>query len=248
MIMHSFNTEYAKRFGVIEAILIHNFQFWIEHNIDQKYNFYDNRIWTYITLKELAKNFEYLSEKQVRSAIERLVNANVLVKGNYNKLSFDKTIWYAFVNENEFVKPYDSRVFTSAPRGNRVAPEVKAIPDTLNIYSNTDINTIYKAKKEKKEKNVFVPPTEEEVKAFFQENKYTEEVAIKAFHHYAGNDWCDTYGNKVINWKSKMRNNWFKDQYKIQEGKIKVRDMWGGTHLKTQQEINKAEPGFFKEI
>jgi hypothetical protein len=41
---------------------------------------------------------------------------------------------------------------------------------------------------------------------------------------------------------------WFKDGYKIQEEKIKVRDIFGGTHLKTQEEINKAEPGFFNKI
>lgn len=248
MSLHSFEVQHAKEYGLAEAVLIKNFKFWIEHNIDQKYNFKDGRTWTYISLKELAKNFEYLSEKQVRTAIDHLVADGVLMKGNYNKLAIDKTLWYAFVDEKKFIKPYDSTENPSAQSGNRVAPEVKAIPDTLNIYSNTDINTIYKAKKEKKEKKVFVPPTEEEVKAFFQENKYTEEIAIRAFHHYAGNDWCDTYGNKVLNWKSKMRNNWFKDQYKIQEGKIKVRDMWGGTHLKTREEINKAEPGFFKEI
>jgi len=248
MSLHSFEVNHAKEYGLAEAVLIKNFKFWIEHNIDQKYNFKDGRTWTYISLKELAKNFEYLSEKQVRTAIDHLVADGVLMKGNYNKLAIDKTLWYAFVDEKKFIKPYDVTENPSAHLGNRAAPEVKAIPDTLNIYSNTDINNIYTAKKEKKEKKVFVPPTEEEVKAFFKENKYTEEVAIKAFHHYAGNDWCDTYGNKVLNWKSKMRNNWFKDQYKIQEGKIKVRDMWGGMHLKTREEISKAEPGFFKEI
>ena len=117
-----------------------------------------------------------------------------------------------------------------------------------SINTNTEVNTNTNNISAKSKKKSFVPPTEEEVRAFFKENKYTEEVAIKAFHHYAGNDWCDTYGNKVLNWKSKMRNNWFKDQYKIQEGKIKVRDMWGGMHLKTREEISKAEPGFFKEI
>jgi hypothetical protein len=117
-----------------------------------------------------------------------------------------------------------------------------------NINTNTEVNTKTNNILAKSKKKSLVPPTEEEVKAFFQENKYTEEVAIKAFHHYALNDWCDTYGNKVINWKSKMRNNWFKDQYKIQEGKFKVRDIFGGTHLKTQQEIDRAEQGYFKKI
>lgn len=245
MIMHSFNTEYAKRFGVVEAILIHNFQFWIDHNIDQKYNFYDNRIWTYITLKELAKNFEYLSEKQVRSAIERLVSANVLMKGNYNKLSFDKTIWYAFVNENEFVKPYDSRVFTSAPRGNRVAPEVKAIPDTLNIYSNTNTNTTNIMAK--KSKSISMPPNLEEVKLYFREKGYREDVAIKAFEYYSSNDWRDKNNSPVKNWRLKMHV-WFKESARIQEEKFKVRDTFGSIHFKTQEEINKAEKGFFNKI
>jgi hypothetical protein len=93
-----------------------------------------------------------------------------------------------------------------------------------------------------------VPPTEEEVKAFFKENGYNEETAIKCYGYYVDLGWTDSYGNKVLNWKSKMRNNWFKDQYKIQEGKIKVRDIFGSTHLKTREEINRAEPGFFKEI
>jgi len=244
MSLHSFEVNHAKEYGLAEAVLIKNFKFWIEHNIDQKYNFKDGRTWTYISLKELAKNFEYLSEKQVRTAIDHLVADGVLMKGNYNKLAIDKTLWYAFVDENKFIKPYDVTENPSAHLGNRAAPEVKAIPDTLNIYSNTNTNNIL-AKPKKKS---FVPPTEEEVKAFFKENGYNEETAIKCYGYYVDLGWTDSYGNKVLNWKSKMRNNWFKDQYKIQEGKIKVRDIFGSTHLKTREEINRAEPGFFKEI
>lgn len=164
-------------------------------------------------------------------------------------VKIDKEGMVTFRSITVFENAIDKTPLPSRETGGTLQPEERS-PTAGLVYSIDDIkediiNNNIPAKKQKK---VFVPPTEEEVKAFFQENKYTEEVAIKAFHHYAGNDWCDTYGNKVLNWKSKMRNNWFKDQYKIQEGKIKVRDMWGGTHLKTQQEINKAEPGFFKEI
>jgi hypothetical protein len=245
MSLHSFEVNHAKEYGLAEAVLIKNFKFWIEHNIDQKYNFKDGRTWTYISLKELAKNFEYLSEKQVRTAIDHLVADGVLMKGNYNKLAIDKTLWYAFVDEKKFIKPYDMTENPSAQVGNRAAPEVKAIPDTLNIYSNTNTNINISAKPKKK---IFVPPTLEEVKVFFRDNGYAEEIAIKAFKHYEENDWKDSYDNKVLNWKSKMRNNWFKDQYKIQESKIKVRDIFGSTHFKTQDEINKAEPGFFNKI
>jgi hypothetical protein len=246
MSLHSFEVEHAKQYGLAEAVLIKNFKFWIEHNIDQKYNFKDGRTWTYISLKELAKNFDYLSEKQVRTAIDHLIKDEVLLKGNYNKLSIDKTLWYAFVNENAFVKPYDQKEKPSAQMGKPSDQEVKAIPDTLNIYSNTNTNTNNITAK--KSKNSFVPPTLEEVKVFFRENGYTEEVAIRAFKHYEDNDWKDSYNNKVLNWKSKMRNNWFKDQYKIQESKIKVRDTFGSIHFKTQQEIDRAEPGFLRKI
>jgi hypothetical protein len=113
-------------------------------------------------------------------------------------------------------------------------------------YSKEDIKDNNISAKSKKKG--FVPPTLDEVKVFFRDNGYSEEIAIRAFKHYEDNDWKDSYNNKVLNWKSKVRNNWFKDQYKIQESKIKVRDIFGGTHLKTQEEINKAEPGFFNKI
>lgn len=121
----------------------------------------------------------------------------------------------------------------------------KEILVDIEDYNNKDNNNIYKAKKVKKG---FVPPTLDEVKVFFRENWYSEEVAIKSYHHYAEKDWCDTYGNKVLNWKSKMRNNWFKDQYKIKEGTFKVRDTFGSVFFKTQQEIDRAEPGFLRKI
>jgi hypothetical protein len=245
MSLHSFEVNHAKEYGLAEAVLIKNFKFWIEHNIDQKYNFKDGRTWTYISLKELAKNFEYLSEKQVRTAIDHLVADGVLMKGNYNKLAIDKTLWYAFIDEKKFIKPYDVTENPSAHLGNRAAPEVKAIPDTLNIYSNT--NTTNTNTMAKKSKSSSVPPSLEEVKLYFKEKGYREDVAIKAFEYYSSNDWRDKNDSPVKNWRLKMHV-WFKDSAKIQEEKIKVRDFFGSVHYKTQQEIDRAEPGYFKKI
>lgn len=243
MSLHSFEVEHAKRYGLAEAVLIKNFKFWIEHNIDQKYNFKDGRTWTYISLKELAKNFDYLSEKQVRTAIDHLIKDEVLVKGNYNKLSIDKTLWYAFVNENDFVKPYAQNEKPSAQMGKPSDQEVKAIPNTLNIYSNTDTtNTMAK-----KSKSISMPPSLEEVKLYFREKGYREDVAIKAFEYYSSNDWKDKNNSPVKNWRLKMHV-WFKDSARIQNEVFKVRDTFGSIHYKTQQEINKAEKGFFNKI
>lgn len=206
MSLHSFSVDHAKKFGLTEAVLIKNFQFWIEHNIDQRYNYIDGRTWTYISMKELAKNFDYLSEKQVRTAIDRLVAAGVILKGNYNKLSFDKTLWYAFVNESEFVKSYDGMVNTFAQMGERDAQMGEAIPYTLNIYSKEDI----KKENNKRKRKEFVPPTIEEVKAFFREKGYSASLAQRAFDYYELGNWHDKNNKPVLNWKLKM-SNWFND-------------------------------------
>lgn len=80
----------------------------------------------------------------------------------------------------------------------------------------TDINK--KGKKDKKERRKeFVPPTLDEVKEYFKENSYQTEVAEKAYKNYAEapKPWHDKMGNKVLDWKAKMRNVWFKDEHKI---------------------------------
>lgn len=64
-------------------------------------------------------------------------------------------------------------------------------------------------------KKQFIPPTLEEVQQFFKENDYQIQFAKKAFDHYKDGDWTDTNGKPVINWKQKIRTNWFKEEYKI---------------------------------
>lgn len=62
---------------------------------------------------------------------------------------------------------------------------------------------------------IFVPPSIEDVVAYFKENQYEEWLAKKAFNHYAVADWKDTGGKQVNNWKQKMSTNWFKEEGKI---------------------------------
>jgi hypothetical protein len=83
--------------------MIKSFQFWIRLNKANGNNFNDGKYWTYNTNKSLALYFSFWSEKQVRRIIESLVDKGVLIKGNYNKIGYDRTIWYAFVNEDLYL-------------------------------------------------------------------------------------------------------------------------------------------------
>ena len=103
--MHYFDPNVAAEHGLTEAVIINHFQFWIKTNKRKGINENDGRTWTYVTVKELAEWFDYLTEKQVRTAIDNLVTSAVLMKGNYNKNQYDRTTWYAFTLEDFWIRP-----------------------------------------------------------------------------------------------------------------------------------------------
>lgn len=89
------------------------------------------------------------------------------------------------------------------------------IPGPITISLDRIVNEIFalipakhKAKKE------FVPPTEEEVIAFFKENGFSESAAKKFYIFYSADDWRDSNEKKVKNWKAKARRVWFTDENK----------------------------------
>lgn len=99
---YSFNIEHAKKYGVEEAIIIKNFQFWINKNKANNKNFHNNHYWTFNTATALSKLFKFWTENQIRRILKSLIDQEVLITGNYNKSSYDRTTWYAFKDEPIF--------------------------------------------------------------------------------------------------------------------------------------------------
>lgn len=99
-IHHSFDIHLAKHLGGVElAILANHFIYWIDYNTRAKKNYHDGKYWMYQTLDEIANHFPYWSKHQVKRFINKLVEKNVISKGNFNKTSFDRTVWYSMHNE-----------------------------------------------------------------------------------------------------------------------------------------------------
>lgn len=111
MSIHSFDTEIAKRVGLNAAVLYQNIVFWAEHNMRNGRHFHDGLWWTYNSRKAFAHQFDYLTEKQIRLCLEKLVKAGLIVKGEYNKANYDKTSWYSPACSAEWVSP------TLGPKG-----------------------------------------------------------------------------------------------------------------------------------
>lgn len=91
---HSFDIQLAAKYGVEEAILLHHFMHWIDINERAGRNQKDGKTWTYQTRKSIAEHFPYWTEDKVRRLTDKLVAQKILIKGNFNKMKFDHTIWY----------------------------------------------------------------------------------------------------------------------------------------------------------
>jgi len=103
---HSFDVRLASLYGVHEAILINHFMFWISHNKRLDRNFREGRTWMYQSQEEIAAHYPYLNRKQVMLIVNKLVEFGVLIKGNFTKNKFDKTLWYAFKDEEKFIQSF----------------------------------------------------------------------------------------------------------------------------------------------
>jgi len=97
--IHCYDADIAKKYGIEEAVLIQNFAFWISKNIANCKHFYDGRYWTYCSTSALLDLFpEFNTIDKIKRVIKNLVDAELIIRGNYNKNAFDRTTWYAFTD------------------------------------------------------------------------------------------------------------------------------------------------------
>lgn len=131
---HSFHIEIAKEYGILEAIIINNLFFWIEKNKANNVSYYDGTYWTYNSIKALNELFPYASERKISYALKHLEEEGIIKTGNYNKLAYDRTLWYAFTEKGISILQKCCFHFTKSTNG--IYKNDEPIPDI-----NTDINT-----------------------------------------------------------------------------------------------------------
>ena len=142
---HSFDIEIAEKYGVSEAILLQHLWFWIEKNKANEVNFYDGTYWTYNSAKAFVKLFPYMTQRQIQNALKRLKEKGIIKTGNYNKSSYDRTLWYAFTELGKSIMQKCKMENTNLSNG--LHKNVTPIPD-INTDNNTNINNKEERKKE----------------------------------------------------------------------------------------------------
>lgn len=144
---HSFDVRIAKKYGIEEAIILNNIYFWIEKNKANNQHFYDGKYWTYNSKKAFTDLFPYMNARQIDYAINNLVKNGLIEKGNYNKVGFDRTLWYSITELGySILQNCEMDVTKSSNASNKI---VEPIPDINKQIINTNI------KENTKEKEIF---------------------------------------------------------------------------------------------
>ena len=134
---HIFDVDIALRYGVNAAVLLENIGYWIKRNEANGTNFYDGAYWTFNSRRAYKLLFPYMSERQIDTAFKKLIDDGVLKTGNYNKLAYDRTLWYALTKKGECILHFDG--MESREMCNGFEQNVEPIPD-INADINADVN------------------------------------------------------------------------------------------------------------
>ena len=143
---HSFDINIAKEYGIQPAIILNHLYFWITKNKANNTNFYNENYWTYNSKKAFSELFPYMTERQIDYALRKLIDCGLVITGNYNKSSYDRTLWYAITKKGYSIIQNCEMETTILSNGDN--ENVEPIPDI-----NTDSKPINKPnrKKERKE-------------------------------------------------------------------------------------------------
>lgn len=188
---HLFDIDIAAKYGVPCAVILENIGYWVFQNEANETNCHDGYYWTYNSIKGLKTIHPYLTEKQIRSAIEVLVKEDLIRTGEFNTDPFDHSKWYTLTEKGKITLEYQKGK-SICPTGQIESPYRadhivynNASLDSSNKYKQTDIN----GEKENKEKEKrFAPPSVEEVDAYIKEQGYTFDA--EAFvDFYASKGW-----------------------------------------------------------
>lgn len=211
---HSFDIEIAKEYGILEAILLNHIYYWIAKNKANKKHFYNGKYWTYNSRKAFSELFPYASEKQIRRVLERLVNFNILMTGNFNKQWSDRTLWYAFTDKGLSIMQKSQMQLPEMANDNCLngqmtnALEGTPIPD-INTNIKPDIKP---CKREYGEfKNVLL--TDDEYKKLENINALSQIENLSRYIASTGKRYKSHYAT-ILNWDRREKQQEEKDKYK----------------------------------
>lgn len=210
---YQFDTDIAEKYGVDEAIVIYNFDFWIRKNEANGKHFHDGRCWTYNSIDALVKLFPFWSARQLRRILKSLEDKGVIITGNYNASAYDRTTWYAFADS--FVRNGQIHL-TETSNGNDETvrciitdnkPNQKP-NEEIKLFSDEEIMTVTKPRRTGETRPIlFAESRFSTLEKFLAEFTAPEFANVDIdYYFHAVADWSAQGGKKKRDWIATARN------------------------------------------
>ena len=192
----------ATGLGINEAILLQKIHGWLQCTPKE----HVGRSWIYNTYKSWHEQLPFMSESAIKRATKNLIDKGIIITENFNKNSFDKTLWYSIdyekltsvVQSVDFVENHDSVKMDYRECQNGLSIVSEWTNNTNNNNNKENINNINIINKRS-----FKKPTLEEVKEYCLERNNS--IDAEAFiDFYESNGW-KVGKNPMKDWKACVR-------------------------------------------
>lgn len=139
---YTFSVEHAEKYGLNEAILLHNFIYWTKINQSNNHNFINGRYWTYNSARAFQELFPFWSQKQIQYLLSKMVENGIIIKDCFNKDKRDRTSWYSLSDTFFSHCILQNREMDDTKLGNDILQnrEMYNITDKKLQIKNTDKN------------------------------------------------------------------------------------------------------------
>lgn len=91
----AFNVEVATAYGLEVAVITHHVAYWVFRNEANDVNIEEGRGWTYNSARAYTELYPFWTQNQVKRILKQACDRGALLRGNYNKVAYDRTLWYS---------------------------------------------------------------------------------------------------------------------------------------------------------
>lgn len=240
--MHLFNTNVAMKYGIHCAILLQHIFYWVEKNKANNINCYEGMHWTHNSNKAFQKMFPYMTEKQIRYALDSLKDNGLILTGYHGK-GCDRTLSYTITEKgfnilnnieisNEEPEETTSDEFLP-PKEEKQLEEAKT---SENIASENALTAIEEEKDEEL-------PVSDEVPFAKTDNKHLPNSTISICH--TGQMDSPSVANDInkkpqIKTKNNIEKEIHKEKENTEDPVVSVFDFWNSKNLLQCEELTES--------
>lgn len=136
--VYSFSTNDAVKHGVDSAILLHNIRYWLDYARAHEEMKEDGYYWMFATAASMHKLFPFWTINKIRKMIKELEKSGVLISGEYNKSSWNRTKWYTMPEFADVANPLPPESETATSTCSETATSLYDQYDDSNIVDHPD--------------------------------------------------------------------------------------------------------------